>query len=136
MLLNAGFCLVVMLGVYFFSKELISLFTADATVINIGEEYLFIVIGFMFFSGSTNLLNGMLRGAGNTVFAMITSLLCLWIIRIPLAYFLSEHFGTHGLWWAISLSFCIGFVATLIYVIKKDWKKNVISTGPLSYQHK
>ena len=119
MILNFFFYLFIMLCVTFFSREIMQLFVSDPMVVRIGEDYLFIVLGAFFFAGATNMLNGALRGAGNTLFSMATSLICLWLIRIPLAYFLGKLYGTSGLWWAISSSLCIGFVATIIYVFCK-----------------
>ncbi len=40
--------------------------------------------------------NGVMRGAGDTLIPMFFSLLSLWIIRIPMAYFLSGKIGAVG----------------------------------------
>ena len=123
MLANIAIGLLTFLTVWLFGNELMLIFTDDANVISIGKEYLLIISGFFAIHGALNVLNGALRGAGSTLFPMITSLLCLWIFRIPLAYGFSAWFGRGGIWWAIGFSITIGLVATLIYYKKGRWRK-------------
>ena len=123
MLANIAIGLLTFLTVWLFGNELMLIFTDDANVISIGKEYLLIISGFFAIHGALNVLNGALRGAGSTLFPMITSLLCLWIFRIPLAYGFSAWFGRVGIWWAIGFSITIGLVATLIYYKKGRWRK-------------
>ncbi|WP_301705394.1 MATE family efflux transporter, partial [uncultured Parabacteroides sp.] len=75
-------------AVYLFGDEMMRVFTKDADVVAIGKEYLLIIGGFFIVHGALNVYNGALRGAGDTLFPMLTSLVCLWLIRIPLAYYL------------------------------------------------
>lgn len=123
MLANIAIGLLTFLTVWLFGNELMLIFTDDTNVIAIGKEYLIIISGFFAIHGALNVLNGALRGAGSTFFPMITSLLCLWIFRIPLAYGFSAWFGRVGIWWAIGFSITIGLVATLIYYKKGRWRK-------------
>ena len=123
MLANIAIGLLTFLTVWLFGNELMLIFTDDTNVIAIGKEYLLIISGFFAIHGALNVLNGALRGAGSTFFPMITSLLCLWIFRIPLAYGFSAWFGRVGIWWAIGFSITIGLVATLIYYKKGRWRK-------------
>ena len=123
MLANIAIGLLTFLTVWLFGNELMLIFTDDANVISIGKEYLLIISGFFAIHGALNVLNGALRGAGSTLFPMITSLFCLWIFRIPLAYGFSAWFGRVGIWWAIGFSITIGLVATLIYYKKGRWRK-------------
>lgn len=123
MLANIAIGVLTFLTVWLFGNELMLIFTDDTNVIAIGKEYLLIISGFFAIHGALNVLNGALRGAGSTLFPMITSLLCLWIFRIPLAYGFSAWFGRVGIWWAIGFSITIGLVATLIYYKKGRWRK-------------
>nr|WP_080905991.1 MATE family efflux transporter [Parabacteroides sp. Marseille-P3160] len=110
----------------FFGEYLMYPFTSDAQVIAIGKEYLLIIGGFFVVHGALNVFNGALRGAGDTLFIMITSLTCLWLIRIPLAYYLSSIWGRPGIWWAIGISITIGLIATYIYYKSGRWKKRCV----------
>ncbi|WP_298549891.1 MATE family efflux transporter [uncultured Parabacteroides sp.] len=113
-------------AVYLFGDEMMKVFTKDADVVAIGKEYLLIIGGFFIVHGALNVYNGALRGAGDTLFPMITSLVCLWLIRIPLAYYLSSWLGRSGIWWAIGISIAIGLIVTFIYYKMGVWKRRCI----------
>lgn len=126
MLVNILFGIITFTAIYFFGDEMMRAFTADPAVIAIGKEYLLIIGGFFIVHGALNIYNGALRGAGDTLFTMVSSLLCLWLIRIPLAYQLSMWYGRQGIWWAIGLSIAIGLVITFIYYKMGIWKKRCV----------
>ncbi|WP_075556715.1 MATE family efflux transporter [Parabacteroides timonensis] len=126
MLVNLIFSLITFTAIYFFGEEMMRAFTSDQAVITIGKEYLLIIGGFFIVHGALNIYNGALRGAGDTIFTMVTSLLCLWLIRIPLSYQLSAWYGRQGIWWAIGISIAIGFVITYIYYKMDLWKKRCV----------
>ena len=113
-------------AVYLFGDEMMKVFTKDADVVAIGKEYLLIIGGFFIIHGALNVYNGALRGAGDTLFPMITSLVCLWLIRIPLAYYLSPWLGRSGIWWAIGFSITIGLIVTFVYYKTGIWKRRCI----------
>lgn len=113
-------------AVYLFGDEMMRIFTKDADVITIGKEYLLVIGGFFVVHGALNVYNGALRGAGDTLFPMTTSLICLWLIRIPLAYYLSSWLGRNGIWWAIGISIAIGLSATFVYYKTGIWKRRCI----------
>ena len=104
---NIALGLLTFAAVYLFGNEMMRIFTKDIDVVAIGKEYLLIIGGFFIVHGALNVYNGALRGAGDTLFPMITSLICLWLIRIPLAYYLSSWLGRNGIWWAIGISITI-----------------------------
>lgn len=112
--------------VFFFGEEMMLAFTQDRNVISIGQEYLLIVCGFFIIHGALNIYNGALRGAGDTLFPMITSIISLWLIRIPLAYWFSSYWGYSGIWWAIGVSISIGLAATYCYYKTGFWKRKCI----------
>ena len=93
---NIALGLLTFAAVYLFGNEMMRIFTKDIDVVAIGKEYLLIIGGFFIVHGALNVYNGALRGAGDTLFPMITSLVCLWLIRIPLAYYLSSWLGRNG----------------------------------------
>ena len=114
---NIALGLLTFAAVYLFGNEI------DIDVVAIGKEYLLIIGGFFIVHGALNVYNGALRGAGDTLFPMITSLVCLWLIRIPLAYYLSSWLGRNGIWWAIGISITIGLIVTFVYYKMGFWKR-------------
>lgn len=126
MLLNVILGIITYTLVFFFGDKMMLAFTNDPAVIAIGQEYLLIVCGFFMIHGALNIYNGALRGAGDTLFPMITSIISLWLIRIPLAYGLSSLWGRSGIWWAIGISLTIGLTATYLYYKSGIWKRKCI----------
>ena len=120
---NIALGLLTFAAVYLFGNEMMRIFTKDIDVVAIGKEYLLIIGGFFIVHGALNVYNGALRGAGDTLFPMITSLVCLWLIRIPLAYYLRSWLGRNGIWWAIGISITIGLIVTFVYYKIGFWKR-------------
>ena len=120
---NIALGLLTFAAVYLFGNEMMRIFTKDIDVVASGKEYLLIIGGFFIVHGALNVYNGALRGAGDTLFPMITSLVCLWLIRIPLAYYLSSWLGRNGIWWAIGISITIGLIVTFVYYKMGFWKR-------------
>lgn len=119
--------IIVTLSVIFFGSQMMHLFTDDTNVIAIGHEYLIIVGSFYLAFNAMFSFNGVMRGAGDTLVPMLVTLLSLWVIRIPSAFFLSHHFGAVGIWWAIPVAWVLGAIGTFFYYKSGKWKhKNII----------
>lgn len=107
---------------------LMRLFTNDPEVIRLGNQYLTIVSIFYLLFTLMFIYNGVMRGAGDTLVPMFFSLLSLWIIRIPMAWFLSGKIGATGVWWAIPAGWLIGLIMSYGYYKTGRWKqKSVVS---------
>jgi len=119
--------------VVLFKESLIGLFNQDPEVIRIGSNYLVIVGGcYLLFSAMFS-INGVMRGAGDTLIPMFITLLALWLIRIPSAYFLSGIIGETGIWWAVPIGWTTGLIMSFIYYRTGKWKSKVIvEPEPLS----
>jgi len=111
-----------------FSKFLMGLFTRDPEVIAIGIHYLIIVSSFYIFFSTLFVFNGVTRGAGATLIPMFITLFALWVVRIPIALFLSHQMGATGIWWSIPIGWFFGMVMGIIYYLSGRWKlKSVIT---------
>ncbi len=112
--------------------QLIGLFNRDPQVIKIGAEYLIIVSSFYILFSGMFTINGVLRGAGDTLIPMFITLFALWLIRIPGAWFLSDKMGETGIWWAVPIGWGCGLILSFFYYLTGRWKTKTV-TGP---QHK
>lgn len=107
---------------------LMVLFTQDKAVLAEGARYLryvslsYIPMALMFTIG------GVIRGAGDTVATMFLTLGSLWIVRVPLAKYLSSipKLGVGGVWLAMALGSVMGFVFQFIYYKTGRWKRRVV----------
>jgi putative MATE family efflux protein len=113
-----------------FPKLILSAFVNNPAVITIGAHYLWIVapsyllVVIMFSS------NGILNSAGKTLVTMFFTLLSLWVVRVPLAAWLSRtSLGINGIWIAIDVSFVITAAVSVCYYYwfrSKGYAKPVI----------
>lgn len=109
--------------------QLIGLFNRDPQVIKIGAEYLIIVSSFYILFSGMFTINGVLRGAGDTLIPMFITLFALWLIRIPGAWFLSDKMGETGIWWAVPIGWGSGLILSFFYYLTGRWKTKSV-TGP------
>jgi len=112
--------------IVFTGHILMSLFTNDTEVIRLGDQYLTIVSSFYIMFTLMFIYNGVMRGAGDTLLPMFFSLLSLWIIRIPMAWFLSGKIGAAGIWWSIPSGWAIGLALSFFYYKSGRWKKKAV----------
>ena len=120
---------------YFFGRELVGLFSNDAKVIEIGYSYLVIVSSFYVVFSAMFTTHGLLRGAGDTLVPMFITLFALWVLRIPLSYYLSRPdfgLGSDGIWWGIPIAWTFGFTASFIYYKMGKWR----TKGVVKYDNK
>jgi len=131
LLMSATISVLVTLVVVVFGSQLMALFTQDESVISIGAEYLLIVGSFYIIFSIMFSTIGVLRGAGATIITMISSLLSLWAVRLPIAWWLSGEIGYEGIWWANPIGWAVGLVIVLSYYLSGRWKtKGVVASRP------
>lgn len=114
--------------ILFFSRGLMRLFTDDVVVIELGHSYLIVIAIFYIFFSTMFVFTGVLRGAGDTLIPMFISLFSLWIVRIPIAYLLSNipSIGVHGIWWSIPIGWFAGLIVYYFYYRSGRWRKKAI----------
>jgi Na+-driven multidrug efflux pump len=69
--------------------------------------------------------NGIINGSGHTMVTTAISIISLWIVRVPLAYWLSGRTGIQGVWTAIALSFGVSMACSLIYYLTGRWRRPI-----------
>ncbi len=110
-----------------FPRQIVSFFTTDAQVIEVGVEYLVIVAPFYITFTIMFVLNGVLRGAGATLIPMFITLIALWFIRIPASWAMAEAFGRIGIWWGIPIGWFFGMGFAYIYYLTGKWKNKAVT---------
>ena len=126
LIMSSAFSVMVTIIIYFFGTNLMGIFTSDANVIRIGVEYLVIVSSFYIVFSAMFSTNAVMRGAGDTLVTLLISLIALWIVRVPTAYFLSQYMGEKGIWWSWPAGIVVGLVFSFSYYKTGRWKKKVI----------
>lgn len=125
-MMSGALALLTSLLVIVFRHQLMSLFTSDTAVLEIGANYLVIVSSFYIFFSTMFVIGGVMRGAGDTIVPMFITLFALWAIRIPAAWIMSRYFGVNGIWWSIPVAWFIGMTLSYLYYLKGNWKSKVV----------
>ena len=128
LIMTSGFSVFISLALVIFGKYMMQMFTTDAVVIAMGYEYLMIIGASYILFSMMFVVNGVLRGAGDTLVPMFISLFSLWIVRLPVAYLLSKHpsIGVSGIWWSIPIGWLSGVVLYWGYYRMGRWKNKGI----------
>lgn len=125
--MTAIISLAVTVVAWLFSGPIMQVFTNDPGVVEAGKDYLFIVSAFYIVFSTMFVYNGVLRGAGDTLIPMFVTLFSLWVVRIPISWFLAQQMGPKGIWWGIPIAWAIGAFFSFLYFRMGKWKsKNVI----------
>ena len=114
-----------------YGPNMMRLFSQEAAVIEAGMDYLRPVMYCYLLFAVMNTVLSVLRGAGDMVFPMITSLLSLWIIRLPMAYLLAYFFGKEYLFFSFGAGWLIGMVMAISYYFSGRWKKKAVVSQPV-----
>ncbi len=126
LLMSSAVSITVMGIVYLFKYPLMSMFTNDPEVVRIGAQYLVIVSSFYLLFTVMFTFNGVLRGAGDTLIPMFITLISLWLIRVPFAWYFSGIIGESGIWWSVPAGWGVGLVLSFLYYLTGRWKKMAV----------
>jgi putative MATE family efflux protein len=122
-------CISGFFSIFFLSipGPLVSIFTTDKRVIEIGSTYLRIVGTSSIMFAVMQVSNGVINGAGHTMVTLIFTILAMWGIRVPFASILSKSpLGLTGIWFSFTIGFAVIMTASLIYYHSGRWQKAVI----------
>ncbi|HQV24384.1 MAG TPA: MATE family efflux transporter [Acinetobacter sp.] len=110
---------------YLFSKYLMALFITDHSVIELGQQLLFIVLWSILFFGASAIFAAIMRASGTVTVPMLINILTILLIEIPCAYWFSTLWGLTGIWMAYALAFVSLCVFQALYY-QFVWKKSKI----------
>jgi len=134
-LLAFAFSTVITIVLLFFGKYLFGFFTETEALIDLATRMIRIMAAGYICISVTQVLGGVMRGAGDTVSPMWISIASTIAIRIPLAYWLADLTKTpefpHGqpiaLFGSLMISWVLGMVLSIIVFAIGKWKKKMLS---------
>jgi len=130
-LMSAGITLACSALVVSLPGPLLRLFLNDPKVIAVGVRYLHIVGACYVLFAVMFASNGVINGAGHTLITTVITVFSLWIVRVPLATYLSRSLhNVVGVWYAMSASFATSMVISLAYYFSGRWKRPVVRRPP------
>ena len=136
MLIALGTSTVMVAGILLLGQNLLYIFTQTPEIIALGESMLrTLAVGYIAFA-ATQVLQGMMRGAGETMIPMWISMITTVVIRMPLAYawaYLSRSpMHPNGdplcLYGSLLISWLCGCVFTLFFYFRGKWRKSIAET--------
>lgn len=98
-----GFILIFCLFILIFNNLIAGIFTSDSQVLTYTSAYLKVIAFIEVFMAFEIVMEGVFSGYGNTLPMTIVGLPAN-IMRIPLAYYLSQKMGVNGVWLAIGFT--------------------------------
>ncbi|MFC2007346.1 MATE family efflux transporter [Chloroflexota bacterium] len=114
------FCLVILLA----PGGIIRIFNSEPGLVGMATVFLRIgIISYLAFSIDLVIMQ-CLAGAGDTLPAMVITLMSSWVVLMPLAYFLPRvtDLGVYGVRWAMVIAIVAGAVAYVVYFRLGRWK--------------
>jgi len=121
---NMVFMVAVSVAYFVYNQDLVRLFSADATVIAIGAEWLRILSYSYFVYGWWMVSVQAFNGAGDTATPTKINLVFFWLIQIPLSYLLAIPLGWQhsGVFWGVFVSETSVGLFTLWLFTRGKWK--------------
>jgi putative MATE family efflux protein len=121
---NAWLMAIVSVIYFMFAKEIISLFTDEAIVVENGALCLQIVaVGYIFYGYGMVIIQSF-NGAGDTKTPTYINILCFWLFQLPFAYIVAIEleYGPQGVFWAITAAEVLIAIVGMIIFKKGKWK--------------
>ncbi|RSK50274.1 MATE family efflux transporter [Hymenobacter rigui] len=110
-------------AIFLAARPLVQFFLAgDEAVTADAVEFVRIAAGSLCFTGVQQSVSGALRGAGNTLAAMLLTIISTWVLQFPIAWYLSSHtdLGFRGLWWSFVASNALAAVLALLWFMRSS----------------
>jgi putative MATE family efflux protein len=119
--LSIGISLAITILFYFWGQDFMKMFTNDTEVAFFGNEYLVISSSFYIVFSGLFCYSAVMRGAGDVLIPMFITIISLWLIRIPFAYFLAPYIAENAVWWSAPVGWTVGLILTFIYYKTGRW---------------
>lgn len=117
---------VLILLIELFAPQLLAIFHPDEATMAIGLQNLRIEILGQIFYASFMVYNALPLGAGNTMFALGSSLLNCIVVRVVLALVLNHFFGLVGIFWACAIAPVSSVPLGYIYERTGVWRRSMV----------
>jgi Na+-driven multidrug efflux pump len=101
----------------------------DTEVIALGARFMYLLTPAFGFFGLQMVMSGALAGAGNTMAAMMLSILSFWVLRFPVAWVLSvpAGMGPDGVFWSFPISNVLSGGLAWWWFMRGGWIKRVVN---------
>ena len=113
----------VMLVLIPLGPTLVGFFSDTPAVIQSGSVYLKCIMPFYLLFSVMFCLNNAMRGAGDSMFAMLDVIFSLILVRVPAVYWFADHYGPDYMYYGVGVGWCVGFTLSVVYYLSGRWKR-------------
>ncbi|MFC1921029.1 MATE family efflux transporter [Chloroflexota bacterium] len=119
---------VISIVIWFWAEGIIGIFNTEPGLVDVASSFLRIQIVSYMLMGLVVVLSMCIEGTGDTVPSMIITLASMWIVQIPLAYFIANHtgIGVYGVPWSIALALLCRAIFYSAYFRSGRWKRKKV----------
>ena len=112
------------LAILLWAENIVRIFNAEPTLVATAGTFLRIAVAGYVVLGLMTVFMQALQGAGDTVPAMIISMATVWLVTLPLAYFLPRitDLGMYGVRWGMAAGMIFAALTYTIYFRLGRWK--------------
>jgi len=126
--LVTGIMVVGSVAVLFWAENIVGIFNKEPGLVDIASTFLRIqTVGFLVL-GVAAVLTNCLNGVGDTMTPMVASLGSMWLVQVPMAFFLPRYtsIGVYGVRWAMVTALAVRAFTYVIYFRLGRWKRKRI----------
>ncbi len=119
-----GLLILCSLVILMWPEVIVHIFNSEPEMVALASSFLRIAVANYLVMSLSSVLMSCLNNVGDTVPPMLVSLLTIWAIQVPLAYFLPEitGLGVLGVRWGMAIGSVIGAITYAIYFKLGRWK--------------
>jgi putative MATE family efflux protein len=123
--LGTGLMAVISIAILIWADEVVRLFNNNPGVVALASTLIRIATINYVMIAPASVLTNCLNQVGDTMIPLIASLVTMWGIQLPLAYFLPKAFnnGVYGVMWAMVIALSVRAIAYLVYYRTGKWKQ-------------
>ncbi|MCY7539832.1 MATE family efflux transporter [Bacillus pumilus] len=119
-----GFIIII---VYLFAPQILSIFLTDSKTIDIAFSLVVITLWSYLIFGTAQIVAATMRASGTVLWPTIFSICSIWLVEVPVAYVLSHYttLGIKGIWIGYPAAFFVNLLLQYGYY-QLVWKKKQI----------
>jgi Na+-driven multidrug efflux pump len=125
MLFNLLFTGVLVALGYLLSHQLIGLFITSASVIEIAQILMYIMLWSLIIFGMAGVLSGIMRASGTVLVPALIVIGCIALVELPTAWIASRQIGLNGVWIGYPAAFGAMLLLHWVYY-QWNWRKRAI----------
>ncbi|MDA1658365.1 MATE family efflux transporter [Bacillus cereus group sp. TH153LC] len=114
--------------IYLFSRDILALFLTSQTTIEIAHSLVMITLWSYLIFGHAQIISATMRASGTVLWPTIIGVVSIWLVEVPVAYYLSYHtsLGIEGIWIGYPAAFIVSLILQYAYY-KLSWQKKRIT---------